>query len=82
MNIYKKECLHQGVDPKKIASITRRIDKAMRELREMNLSVFGGTRALTIRGDNELILARVDGWVSGGDGAYCEDKNGLCRGEM
>jgi hypothetical protein len=86
MTNYPKSCDLAGVDRKKVASIARRIDRAMADLDVLGLTLFGGTWSATIRADipgkREIILASLDGCAtSGGCGAQSEDAEGIMRGE-
>ena len=89
MNINIDEIKAAGLDPKKIASIARRIEKAALEAQKMGVQIFGGSTAGTLRfSDNEcsgaLILANMEGDWNGGDGAYgfIDFCDGLIRGEI
>ena len=83
MKVNMKECRYQGVDPKRVQSAARRISRAMRDLKDMGLELFGGTWSATIRGDNSLILAEMNECrTSGGCGAQAEGRDGLIRGEV
>ena len=86
--VYEDECKKVGVDPKRLERIANRIAKAVREVDEMGVQIFGGTGSGDLRyhdhdeSDRPLILAHLGGinW-SGGDGACMEDSKGLMRGE-
>ena len=83
MNIYKKECSEQGVDHEKVKRIAIRIAKAMSELDDMNLYLFGGSWNASIRGEGEIILADMNECeTSGGCGAQSVKADGFMRGEQ
>ena len=86
MVVNEDECNAYGVDPKRVASIARRIERAAKEAQSMGIQVFGGSNG-TLRGlcgayETQLILADIyEGNWSGGDGATSVDDDGLIRGE-
>jgi hypothetical protein len=85
MTLNEDECAAAGIDPKKIASIARRIERAAVEARALGVQVFGGSGSASLRFDDGerhmLILANIDGNWSGGCGAEMSDAAGLMRGE-
>lgn len=72
MMINEDRCVVMGLDPKKVASIARRISKAALEAQSMGLTVFGGSGNGTLRhwGEHgrEGEVADLDGMFDGGDG--------------
>lgn len=85
MILNEDECAAAGVDPKKVASIARRIERAAVEARALGIQIFGGSGSGSLRFDDGqqrmLVLANVDGSWSGGCGAEMADGEGLMRGE-
>lgn len=85
--INENECAAAGLDPKKIASIARRLERAAVEAQELGITIFGGSGGGSLRihveglEERPLILAEMDGHFDGGDGACREDAHGLIRGE-
>ena len=83
--INEDECEAAGVDPKKVASIARRIERAALEAYELGICIFGGSGNGSLRFDDHygrpLILVHMEGCFDGGDGAEREDETGLLRGE-
>lgn len=70
-----ERCEEFGLDPKKVASIARRLSRAATEAREMKLTVFGGSGSGSLRyhgdgksGDVRAVVADLDGHFDGGDG--------------
>lgn len=85
VDINETECVAAGLDPKKIAAIARRIERAAQDARKLGLHIFGGTGTGSLRfddgGKSPLIVATMAGWWSGGCGAEHIDPDGLIRGE-
>lgn len=85
MHANEAECLAAGLDPKRVESIARRINKAAKEAREMGLEVFGGSTAGTLRviepGAQLIVADMTGGCWSGGDGSTHTGKDGLTYGE-
>ena len=85
--IFDAECEAVNVDPKAIAKIAKRLERAALDARKLGLMVFGGTGHGTIRpiqtsvGQGQLILARMEGCWDGGDGGHRHGDDGLMRGE-
>lgn len=90
-HINEKECEACGVDPKVAARIAARLERVARDAKKHGMLIFGGSGSGTLRGldfpsggnmTGRLVVAEINGgsW-SGGDGAYCEDEDGLIRGE-
>lgn len=88
--INESECIKAGLDPKKVASIARRISKAAKEASALGIIIFGGSGSGSLRFDDNkyspharvLVIANLDGgnW-DGGDGACGLDEDGFLRGE-
>lgn len=83
-----KECQHAGIDEKAVARIATRLDKVMADAERIGITLFCGGCSPTLRyndGDESYRLLIVGHCMfknaDGGDGGYCEDKNGLLRGE-
>lgn len=72
MFVNEDRCVVAGLDPKKVASIARRISKAALEAKAMGLTVFGGSGSGTLRhwGEHgtDAEVADLDGMFDGGDG--------------
>lgn len=90
MMIYENGCEVAGVDPKRVASISRRLAKAGAEARAMGLLVFGGSGTGSLRWFEErgdirsggVVVSEFGGGIwDGGDGATHHDMHGLLRGE-
>lgn len=69
----EEKCIASGLDPKRVASIARRISKAMIEARSMRLILFGGSGTGMLRivgGGAQNNVAVLDPCSSyeGGDG--------------
>ena len=88
--VYTDECEFAGLDPKKVASIARRISRAAQEARALGITVFGGSGSGTLRWHAEysdrndqgpIVLAELDGCFDGGDGSTHTDADGFLRGE-
>ena len=73
MYVHKDKCLHLGLDPKRVASIARRISRAAEEAHAMGLTVFGtGAGGGVLKGWTEdgrdfFFIAELDGDFDGGD---------------
>lgn len=89
MFLHDDEIKAAGLDPKEVASLARRLERAAKDARAMGVTVFGGTGTGTLRFNDDhfnpisrpLILADLEGSWDGGDGATMEDDAGLLRGE-
>ena len=78
-------CRALGLDPKKVASIARRLSNAATEARRMGLTVFGnsGTGLLTTEAPSQLqnarghltFVATLDGRFDGGDAFFIDIPN-------
>lgn len=87
--IYIPACRKVDIDSRKLASVARRIERAMQDLDALGdgeLTLFGGTHDVSIRAydesDRALVLASMRGCrTSGGCGAASLDDDGLLRGE-
>lgn len=85
------ECARAGLDPKKVASIARRIAAAAKDAKDLGLTVFGGSGSGSLRWHDPmsnnprlgpLVVAHMPGGnFDGGDGAEHPDEYGLMRGE-
>lgn len=85
------ECERAGLDPKRVASIARRLGSAAKDAKALGLTVFGGSGSGSLRWHdpdaNEhrsgpLVVAHIGGGnFDGGDGAEHQDEFGLTRGE-
>ena len=71
MFVDEERCEAAGLDPKRVASIARRISRAALESQAMGLKIFGGSGS----GDLRLfsrgvsgVVATLDGKFDGGDG--------------
>ncbi|MCP1652718.1 hypothetical protein [Pseudomonas nitroreducens] len=84
MHVNDDECHAAGLDPAEVARIARGLSRYGREAQRLGLTIFGGS-AGSLRfddgGDGALVLADLDGYYDGGDGAYRKDAAGLYRGE-
>ena len=72
----EESCLAAGVDPMKVESIARRLDKLGREADKMGLFIFGGSGSGTLRtqesyNNRNIVVASfgMGGEWDGGDGA-------------
>lgn len=87
MMLMEDECRAAGVDPKAVAAIARRIERAAKDANRLGLKIFGGSGSGDIRtsansiSDRPLILAQMEGPWDGGDGGASTDGDGLLRGE-
>lgn len=93
MFVYEEECVAAGLDPKKVASIARRLDRAAKDATALGLTVFGGSGSGSLRCSGSalgyqagvhcgpLIVADLDGSWDGGDGGFGPGPDGLQRGE-
>ena len=92
MYVNERECDAAGLDPKVVARLARRIEKAAKECAALGITVFGGAHSGDLRAleanigrhtiyDRPLILAHMGGAWDGGDGGGSIDENGLNRGE-
>jgi hypothetical protein len=83
--VKEDECAAANLDPKKVASVARRISRAAMDAKAMGLVVFGGSGSGSLRfndgGDGQLIVAELDGPFDGGDGATWNKADGLLRGQ-
>lgn len=71
MHVNKDACERFGLDESKVASIARRISKAMIEAQAMGLIIFGGSGSGVLRksgGGAQNNVANLDGNYDGGDG--------------
>lgn len=74
-DIDEELCKKFSLDPKKVASIARRISKAALEAEALGLEVFGGSGtgslryyAAEVKGPGHNDVASLDGCFDGGDG--------------
>ncbi|HCL3411431.1 TPA: hypothetical protein ACVADE_001381 [Pseudomonas aeruginosa] len=85
MKINEDECRAAGLDRKEVRRIAAGISRYARQAEALGLTVFGGGAGdLRTRSDNRragYIVATLDGYFDGGDGAHERDENGLLRGE-
>lgn len=79
------ECVHAGLDPKKVERIAKGLSRYLREADSLGIELFGGSGTGSLRFDDgqgqKLVLAYVDGHVDGGDGGTSTMDRGLERGE-
>jgi hypothetical protein len=75
INIDEDRCEEFGLDPKKVASIAKRLSRAAREAEEMKLTIFGGSGSGSLRYhgegrgvDTRSVVANLEGAFDGGDG--------------
>jgi hypothetical protein len=73
MTVDDERCERFGLDPRKVASIARRLSRAAREADELGLTIFGGSGTGTLRyrphgGGTSAEVASLDGVFDGGDG--------------
>jgi len=64
-------CAELGLDPKRVASIARRLSHAAEDARKLRLVVFGGSGSGSLRrvaSDYTTAVAELDGPFDGGDG--------------
>jgi hypothetical protein len=72
--IEEDKCEQFGLDPRKVASIARRLSRAALEAEAMGLTVFGGSGTGTLRYHRagsvgqQNTVAKLDGGFDGGDG--------------
>lgn len=82
----RKECLKAGLDPKKVGSIARRLERLCREADIIGISVFCGSSNTLRFNDGEkggLIVASFFAPnADGGAGDNVEDSEGYLRGEF
>lgn len=85
MYLNEAEIEEAGLDPDKVASIARRIERAAKEAEKLGITVFGGSSGSLRFDDNSgkgsLILTTLDGLFDGGCGAERNWGDGLVRGE-
>lgn len=82
MSVHERECLAAGLDPKTVARLARRLNAIGKECQKHGITVFGGSGTGDLRTHDGLIVATMaTGHWDGGDGAACEDANGLLWGE-
>lgn len=91
MTVNEEECERARLDPKKVASIARRIEKAAADAKRLGLTIFGGSGSGSLRWHDPysndyrkgpLVVAHMRGGnFDGGDGAEHQDEYGLTRGE-
>jgi hypothetical protein len=85
MIVNEAECLAAGIDPRRVGSIARRIERAALEAQALGVQIFGGSdgslRYYGLDHSRPLILADMSGNWSGGDGSAGPDEDGLMRGE-
>lgn len=88
MSVYIDECRAAGLDPKAVASIAARLDRAAKDAHRLGLMVFGGSGSGSLRTietddrSRHLIVADMDGGTwDGGDGGASYGEDGLLRGE-
>ena len=76
MTVNEDVCEHFGLDPKRVASLARRLGRAARDASSMGLTVFGnsGNGHLTITKEREhySIAAINGGSCDGGDAEFSE----------
>lgn len=87
MRLMEDECRAAGIDPKAVAAIARRLERAAKDASRLGLRVFGGSGGGDLRTNSQsvherpLILAQMNGSWDGGDGSASDDEEGLLRGE-
>lgn len=91
MSALEEECERAGLDPRKVASIARRLSAAAKDAKALGLTIFGGSGMGSLRWhdpyENDprkgpLVVAHLAGGnFDGGDGAEHPDDFGLMRGE-
>jgi hypothetical protein len=78
------ECAAAGLDPQEVGKIAVGLSRYACAAQKLGLTIFGGGSG-TLRFDDgsgkALIVADLDGYFDGGDGATREDADGLLRGE-
>lgn len=85
--VYDECCEKAGIDSAEVKRITKGLSRYAKQAENLGITIFGGSASgsLIISDDDDprpLILAELDGSnYSGGDGATCEDEEGLMRGE-
>ncbi len=88
MLVNEEECKAAAISIREVERIAGGLSRYARQADDMGLIIFGGTGGGTLRAidgiypDNALIVAELDGYYSGGDGAelpYSPD--GLKRAE-
>lgn len=90
MNVRSEECQAAGLNAGKVRLVALQLEKTGRMAKSLGLTIFGGAGSGTLRINDDpsnsysrpLIVANVEGnCFDGGDGAECEDAEGLWRGE-
>lgn len=83
----EKSCRAAGVDPKKVESLARRLNKLGKEAEKMGLFIFGGSGTGTLRTEKEYDHGQIvvgvisyGGTWDGGDGGIREN-DGIQYGE-
>lgn len=63
----EESCKAAGIDPKKVESLARRLDKLGKQAEKMGLFIFGGSGAGTLRTNEEYEHGQiVVGFIGGG----------------
>jgi len=80
------ECEAAGLDPEKVGSIARRLNKAAKEAAALGIVIFGGSGSGTLRyhdgkGGALIVAVLPEGVWDGGDGSERDGGDGLKRAE-
>jgi len=87
MPVNENECVAAGLDPKAVARLVRKLERAGKEAKSLGLTIFGGSGSGSLRPGGydprgPLVVGyMLSGSWDGGDGAEHQDSDGLMRGE-
>lgn len=85
MFVNDNECEAAGLDPKEIKRIAAGLQRYIKQANKLDLQIFGGSDTASLRFDDggcgQLIVAAINGNISGGCGAASDHDDGLLRGE-
>ncbi|MDN0082402.1 hypothetical protein QU487_06495 [Crenobacter sp. SG2305] len=85
VSINEQEIEAAGLDQIEVQRIARGLSRYAKQAAALGLTIFGGACGGSLRfddgGDGALIVAELDGSFEGGDGAFMNDADGICRGE-
>ncbi len=83
LTINRDECAAAGIDPDEVRKIARSLARSLKQADALGLTVFSdGSLRYDDGGAGKLLVASGLGAnLDGGDGAWCQDAEGLWRGE-